>query len=132
MLWLCSGHPHNTSVGRLAQLVANLTEYIGVSGSNPGLCNCIFSISDIFHYTVVFFSFLFFTKILNIFKYNQMRWFHNLKFNVTIYKYKIRHKKYDVGKHTFSKTRKNFVFLYNVYDVHLKISKAFFKYWHEK
>jgi hypothetical protein len=132
MLWLRSGHPQVTFDGQLAQLVEHLTEYTGVSCSNPRLCNCIFSIPDIFYYTVVFFSFLFFTKIFKIFKSNQMMWFHNLKFNLTIYKYKIRHKKYDVGMHTFSKTRKNFVFLYNVYDVPLKISKAFFKYWHER
>jgi hypothetical protein len=69
---------------------------------------------------------------LNIFKYNQKRWFHNLQFTVTIYKYKIRHKKYDVGKHTFSETQKIFILLYNVYDLHLKIAKAFFKYCHEK
>jgi hypothetical protein len=63
---------------------------------------------------------------LNIFKYNQKRWFHNLQFYVTIYKYKIRHKKY-VGKHTFSETRKKFILLYNVYDLKLKIAKAFFQ-----
>jgi hypothetical protein len=55
-----------------------------------------------------------------------------LQLNVTMYKYKIRHKKYDVGKHTLSETRKNFILLYYVYDLHLKIAKAFFKYWHEK
>jgi hypothetical protein len=49
---------------------------------------------------------------LNIFKNNQKRWFHNLKFNVTRYRYKIRRKKYDFGKHTFSETRKIFVLLW--------------------
>jgi hypothetical protein len=85
VLWLCSSHPHITCNGRLAQLVEHLIENAGVSSSNPRLRNCIFSIPDVFHYTVVFFSFLYFTKILNNFKYNQMRWFHNLKFNVTIF-----------------------------------------------
>jgi hypothetical protein len=31
----------------------------------------------------------------------------------------------------FQKLEK-FSFYYNVYDLHLKIAKAFFKYWHEK
>jgi hypothetical protein len=73
------------------------------------MVSCILSIPVIFfHYTVGCF---FFTKILNIFKYNQKRRFYNLQFNVTIYKYKIRHKKYYVGKHNFSETRKFFILL---------------------
>jgi hypothetical protein len=122
----------------LAQLVEYLTDDTGDSGSNRRLISCIFFIHVTAKYVPLHFSFrfslffFFFTKILNIFKCNQKRWFHSLQFNVTIYKYKIRRKKYDVCKHTFSETQNIFILLYNVYDLHLKIVKAFFKYWHEK
>jgi hypothetical protein len=127
MFWLCSGHPKIISDDQLAQLMEHLTEDLGVSGSKPRLISCIFSISVTVKYFPLdcsflfvsflsFFLFFFFTKILNIFKYNQMRWFHNLQFNVTIYKCKIRHKKYDVPKHTFQKLEK-FSFYYIIYTI---------------
>jgi hypothetical protein len=63
----------------------------------------------------VFYSFLFLTKILNVFKYNQKRWFHNLQLNVIIHSYKIRNQKNYVSNLSFSESRILFSIYYIMY-----------------
>jgi hypothetical protein len=125
MFWLCSDHPQVIFNGKLAQLVEHLTDCTGVLGSKPSTISCIFSIPvtvTFSHYTVVFFFvfvfyiFFFFTKMLNIFKYNQKRRFYNLQFNVTIYKYKIRHKNMMLVSTIFQKLE-NISFYYIMYTI---------------
>ena len=76
--------------------------------------------------------FFFFTQILNIFKFYLIKWFHNLKFNITIYNCKIHHKKYGVCQHRFPETPNIFIFLYKSIWVAPKYFRVLSRYWHEK